>query len=392
MASTLIKTWPDIEGLVAAADKAMSRGKPTFRQRAEILDIISGARAPEGTKDAGWYSDLWDMNLPIGKAWVKAWTDDVQNYPFDPRTPPDKLPEEIISRMRTDAVLSWCCAKWREYGNCWFRLDDALIHALLATEAKGLRPDDVRVPFPALYVEFPKGILSLYHDITGWHEVRSLYIAEGFFTKAEFPHLFGRRLLVVSDTEPNEKSTDALDNNFVYWTIPLNDPDKSVETLCDELDKSHDHMAGAAYIPYIDRRTGKVLGTTTSLREAMQLVQRFTLNFLLFLTSEQAETRVVTTGGKRRKGRRAHRHGDTKPHKVTLVRSKVPIAKGVREAYRSGRSTDRSITVRTVVRGHYRWQAHGPRHSKRKLKWIAPHIRGKDVATALRGHDYEVNK
>jgi hypothetical protein len=77
---------------------------------------------------------------------------------------------------------------------------------------------------------------------------------------------------------------------------------------------------------------------------------------------------------------------------VTLVRSKVRIARGLREAFRAGRATGRSVTVRTVVRGHYRWQACGPKHSQRKLIWIAPHLRGKDVGDALRGHDYEVTK
>jgi hypothetical protein len=389
---TIVTALPRVEKLIVSAEAARRRGKATFRQRAEIINILCEERGPQGVKDAGWYSELWDVNGKVGNAWMRSWMTDALTYPPDPRTPYESLDEEMQSRCRTDAVLSWCAAKWREFGKCWFRLDDALLHALLATEAKGLRPDDVKLPLPAFYVEFPKGILSLHHNLTGWHEVRALHIAEGFFLNPKLPSMFGRRLLVVSDTEPNERSTDTLDNNFVYWTIPLNDPDKSVEALCDELDRSHEHYAGAAYHPYVDAKTAKVLGVQTPLREAMQLIQRFTLNLLLFLTSEQADTRVVTMGGKKKKGRRAHRHGDGGFQKVTLVRSKVRIAKGVREAFRAGRTTDRSITVRTVVRGHYRWQAHGPRHSKRKLKWIAPHVRGKDVGEAIRGHDYEVTK
>lgn len=34
------------------------------------------------------------------------------------------------------------------------------------------------------------------------------------------------------------------------------------------------------------------------------------------------------------------------------------------------------LGVRTTVRGHFRWQAHGPKHSLRRLTWIAPFARG----------------
>jgi hypothetical protein len=43
----------------------------------------------------------------------------------------------------------------------------------------------------------------------------------------------------------------------------------------------------------------------------------------------------------------------------------------------------------SITRGHWRHQAHGPRHSLRKLIWIAPFIRGKQLGSPS-GHNYHV--
>jgi len=44
------------------------------------------------------------------------------------------------------------------------------------------------------------------------------------------------------------------------------------------------------------------------------------------------------------------------------------------------RRAGRKLDHRVRVRGHYRSQAHGPKHSLRKWIWIAPHYRGTDGA------------
>jgi hypothetical protein len=377
MQPAVVRAWPRLEGMYIASQDAIKRGKPTFRHRAEIVNALAEERCPEAAKDCGWYSELLDPHTDVGADWLRVWSDDVAAAPGSLLyLPQDEMDIELQDRCRTDSVLAWCSARWREYGKCWFRLEDALVHALM--------------PLPAIYVEFPRGVLSLYHRLTGWHDTRALYVCEGYYN-SPYLDLCGRRLLIVADTEPNANSSDVLDNNFVHWTVPLSDPHKSVETLCSQLDAKHNELAGTIYESYVEATSAKILGSVVPKRAGMELLQRFVLNMLLFLTSDQAATERVQLKSTK-KGRRAARHGGLPPHNLTLVRSNVKIAPGIREAYRSGRATDRKITVRTVVRGHYRRQACGPRHSERKLIWIAPHIRGKDVATALRGHEYSVAK
>jgi len=49
--------------------------------------------------------------------------------------------------------------------------------------------------------------------------------------------------------------------------------------------------------------------------------------------------------------------------------------------------TERLYKVQWMVRGHQRWQAHGPRHSLRKCIWILPHMKGRVDAPMVR-RDY----
>ena len=49
--------------------------------------------------------------------------------------------------------------------------------------------------------------------------------------------------------------------------------------------------------------------------------------------------------------------------------------------------TTRLYKVQWMVRGHQRWQAHGPRHRLRKPIWVVPHMKGRVDAPILR-RDY----
>jgi transcription elongation factor Elf1 len=66
----------------------------------------------------------------------------------------------------------------------------------------------------------------------------------------------------------------------------------------------------------------------------------------------------------------------------------LDLRKQVHE-YISGRSRKGGeLTVQFVVRGHRRWQAHGPKHSQRKLIWINPFWKGPEEGRALvRGYE-----
>jgi hypothetical protein len=387
-----VETTAAVAALFLSAEERCRRGKATFRERAELYNLICRALDAGDSRDAGWHSDLTQPGHP----WLQSWMEYVGLGPFDGRVRPEDLEQEMRSRCQTDAVLNFATSKWDASGKCWFSPDDDLTYGLIATEAKGLSPQDVMMPLPAIFVAFPKGILDLYHAITGWHEVRALYLVEGIYRPTETWALrtAGRRLLVICDAEPNAQSFAPLDNMHSYWTIPLHDDSRTIDSLCDDLseinaDPRSQRRAGELDA-FMSAKTARICGETVSMGESMQLIQRFALNFLLFLTSGECSTEKAKAP-KRKKGRRAHRHPVLTATTVH-VRSTVPIDKRLRHLFRSGIRSGNKLTVRTIVRGHIRNQACGPGYKDHKRVWIKPHIRGKDLATALRGHDYAVKE
>lgn len=71
----------------------------------------------------------------------------------------------------------------------------------------------------------------------------------------------------------------------------------------------------------------------------------------------------------------------TKYRLVDRVRVSDPdLTEHIRDYVRHGSS---SPMVQTMVAGHYKWQAHGPRNALRKHIWVAPYIRGKEHETMV---------
>ena len=56
------------------------------------------------------------------------------------------------------------------------------------------------------------------------------------------------------------------------------------------------------------------------------------------------------------------------------------IEHGTRSSEKTGRRHHGTPTVQWMVRGHYRMQAHGPKHTLRRKTWIRPHWQGHEAA------------
>ena len=76
--------------------------------------------------------------------------------------------------------------------------------------------------------------------------------------------------------------------------------------------------------------------------------------------------------------RRRGRRGNANSKKFSLSRVMRLDARGLGRGAENEDSEQirASQRVRSRVSGHYRLQAHGPRHSLRRLTWIAEHLRG----------------
>lgn len=285
----------------------------------------------------------------------------------------------------------------------WFTLSEGLALKLLTTEIKGALAKDVKAPFEGFMIEMPPGLLWWDHDDTGRHEVSAVSVVEG--TAPEVPAYDpglegGRRLLVMCFCEPNEKSTDPADDNLAYFTVPLFDEDEKVEDLF-KIDKEviADIENEALNGGEVRGRFGGMDMTGNHLRD---LFRRFVVNVLLYLNSPDADViHVGTEKAKKIKKKKAKnkkarqkikKHAqEARAERNWLVGSRVSVDPRLKRAVSEGRrDAGGKLRFKSLVRGHWRNQAHGPNRSLRKMIWISPHVRGASLEGPLLGHDYQV--
>lgn len=225
---------------------------------------------------------------------------------------------------------------------------------------------------------------------TGIHHVDSLIVAKE--TKCSDAETFNsNERLVVMLVGGRGSKGDILDNQMLHFTNMLV-PGVDLDTAYDL--RGHygidDH--GASTVPI--GKVGDSEATFVNLRKA---VLRYVMNVLLYMASPQASVTHVHADAlakyKANPPKRKvdiERQRELERERTFVVGTSVSVDPILRDAVLSG-DTSRPITYRTLVRGHWRRQAHGFAWSQHRLIWIAPHVRGKDIADVVTaGHTYKV--
>jgi hypothetical protein len=377
--------------LMERAWKMWKRGDPVFRIMSEVR-TWSCIEMYEGKvfTDITWIGDFFDPKSALYNRFRihNEWA--VQGHPG--------------TNSELQAALCFTIFKTLEKSDSpsWFRLSDGLTWKLITTELKGVYPEDIRLPLPGFYIELPKGILTLFNNLTGEHEVRAVAVCEGaphenerlLNVNVDVANGYGRRLLIVAHCEPNENSTDPGDDNVMYLSLPLYDTGKKIGDLI-ERDYSTVKEHGG---DWRDAKFGGYFaGQKKTNLELRRLLQQFVMNVLLYMNSAQADIRHVNQDQiralkKEKKGRKKHKKliQKLKANNTWLVGTNVVFDPRVKQAAQSSTGTGSKLRFKSLVRGHWRAQAHGKGRKLRKLIWIEPHIRGGDLPGKVLGHNYEV--
>lgn len=374
-------------GMAERIENAFRKKIPFYREAARFRELAGIAIVPEGqgthseALNAGWFTEI------IDQPWFTE--------------------RESISQSGPDvtmsAIMTWVASRLRKvsFSSNWFVPSDPLVFQLLATDLKGVVVGDLNLPVPAFYVELPDGVFFLDRADTGWHPIRYLVVTEGEVTPrteevhAKFkigPPRLGRRLLIEMYGAPNDKSKSPFDDVWAFHSYQIDDPladlEQAITSSLSDPEMERTHLKG--------RIGERVLDGIEVRREVL----RFLMNLCVYLGSSdarvehvhQAEIQRLTRGQKPKKLRKnvKARVQRLLSEKVFRVGSDVTVEPEVRDYVLSEVGTGKKLAYRTVVRGHWRNQAHGPKHSLRKQKWITPHVRGADLPTPVVGHTYEV--
>jgi hypothetical protein len=193
--------------------------------------------------------------------------------------------------------------------------------------------------------------------------------------------------------EPNRTSVSPFDDTWIFKSY-------NVENKEIDIHESLERISGPEREHEARLNRGKIGNRIIDGWELRQVMIRFVLNLCIYLGSEKASVEHAHSaeinrlqGGKKFKLLRKHIQAKIlalKHDMVFAVGSDVTISPEMKELVANDGTGARTQAYRTLVRGHWRNQAHGPGRALRKRRWIEPHIRGADLPTPVVGHKYDV--
>jgi hypothetical protein len=247
-----------------------------------------------------------------------------------------------------------------------YEMSPGLADRLLHTELRGVDAEDLRLPYPAVYMIIPTHLqfkINVYD--TGWHEVDGVYITEdnklvfSDTTSADTPPR-GWRIMLVGKS----KNEDVFDDALFFFTVSMPEGQK----IDDCLDAALDLWAHENH--------GQDITTIRS-------VFRLLMNAILYATSSEAELfsyirdketrqlleRLKKAEGKKREKIKAQLKNKSRQEIILLGRS-------IKAFEEKGDGTGKPMEVRVRVAGHWRHYWIGQGRSERVRRWISPFWRG----------------
>jgi hypothetical protein len=371
-----MKKSDDVQAQLLRVEKTWKAKLPIFRQAALLRELAAGRMLPPGPARS-WFTELADdTHLLLGE-----------------------------SDLHT-VLMWWVVSQLREISSTsnWFRLSEALAYKLAATDLRGAVCGDIKLPLSSFYIELPEGMLFLEDAVTGWHTVRSMVVTKGAITERTVECarrqgdvgadtvVLGPRLLIECYGEPNENSRNPFDDVWIFMSYRLLGDEVPVEEAITASILDHEKEA--------QQQRGKLGERELNGVELRKVLLHLVLNLCVYLGSEKARVEHVHAEEikrlhKNKKGKQLRKTAREKVRRlqndrVFVVGSDVVVDLELREYVRTEGTGAFRLAYRTLVRGHWRNQAHGPQRSLRTRRWIEPHVRGAELPTEVVGHVYHM--
>jgi len=268
------------------------------------------------------------------------------------------------SLIQSSIINLWQFECHRAAGERVFELTAGLAERLLHTQLRGLQTDDLRLPYPSIYLVIPPELgLKIINEQTGDHSLEGIYITEY--------ELRGVRRWGLLLWGPSN-SSNADDDAIFHFIVDL-PPDQSLEDALD----NNERLQIVDCLPSTER----------FYRENWRKLFTLVLNTVVYCTWPDADKRAVQNprytklceqvqrhpkGSTKRTRIQGELHETQQQRRVLLGSSSKPLGVG------SGEGS--AVTVRTLVSGHWKRQVFGEGRAFRKWIFISPFWRGPDDA------------
>lgn len=258
----------------------------------------------------------------------------------------------------------------RRSGENTYEVSSGLGDRLAHTEVRGLTTDDVRLPFPNIYIIVPPEAGLKISDATS-----SEQICNGFYVTEDLNGGRGRTWRVLA-LGASSNAKDPFDDALFHFSMTLPNGQDLDETLMKQEERSSITTTWAR---------------SDSSRELYKRVWRnlfqFVLNVVLYITYPDARKEYVIGNPEARRLSEQMRKHPKGSNKYERARERLREIQQQRRVYlgrglepltdNEGTGTPRGpLTIRVKVAGHWKMQPHGPNNSLRKIIWREPFWRG----------------
>lgn len=332
---------------ILAAKRAEGLIKTLLSQRGEDDRRMSATPSKETLVELGSrYADLY--------RWAKT-DDEVEDVieehvlELEALSPTKAMVFRESMRVPDQVILILGSACWHNSGLPVIRLGHKRAAALMATEITDQSVEYVKPPFKAFFIELPSDLLHI-EDSNG--EMRR---ATGVLVHAR---TFERRYQWGDKTkEPGTYWNYAIltDHPLIQWKLS-----RLVEEIAGLSDRGNDWVGVGMPINDYDARVDLLVG-------------RLICSTCIMMSSPDNLKEKMESTKRNKTGKKPAKNCSV--YKVFTERQPINVdARRYVSAYLKGERD--SPDVRLMVRGHHKMQAHGPRLTLRKLKWIEPYPRG----------------
>lgn len=138
------------------------------------------------------------------------------------------LKRGVEGELLMQTMIAWQVARYEKHGKRTYVVSPGLSRILLATEFKGIRCGDLKLPYPSVYIAVDPNLgFKVFHQRMGETRLYGVYISQD---------MFGWRILFCG--LPDEGFDHSLDDALVQFHVSLVDEEKLVVDVLDELAKN----------------------------------------------------------------------------------------------------------------------------------------------------------
>jgi len=309
---------------------------------------------------------------------------------------PAESVDAFMESLLTTLMMWFMNHSMRGCGDKAYVVKPDLRWALENTELKGFPSDDLRLPFPVIYID-AEGFIDVYNPLTGMHKSLGVYVMED---NTRTPRVW--RLLIVGKGKSDSALGPEYDDALYHYQILF--PEGG--TVDDALQYSFDFMVGKETQTIEVEFDGRKLKVQSSFgreenRESFIMMWqnlvhlfKYVMNVIVYTTTQDADVRLratspaylalreramKTSGEKRR--RLFDRLKGIEPNNAFVLGGNITIDRQPKEASDLVEEHERrKQRVRSLVSGHYHTYRIGTGRTESIRKWLSPYWRGPEHA------------